>query len=267
MRLHIIFLISDAQCIKCLSNLQLGINRCHSLINQHIAVNLNGISALTVDALPQLLKFLLFKILIVELVFNGCLITVSNHILKRIFIIQALNQHMYSRLNILKLILHRLQSTVGGILLIFFGDSVIIVKIIMSIKIFHYLTCLLAFNFISFIANLYYSAEEVLYRYLFRTFIQSFFDFILQAVDKIGIAFTGNNRQFIDHMHISSANAFIHALTLLIDADTHATADFLSLVNIAVGLLQGTDLENIGVIPAFTQRGVREYKTHRIIKA
>lgn len=64
-------------------------------------------------------------------------------------------------------------------------------------------------------------------------------------------------------MNIVSKRIGIHTLTVLIDAETQATAYFLTLANVAAGLLQRADLEYIWVIPTFTKCGMRKYKSNR----
>ena len=49
----------------------------------------------------------------------------------------------------------------------------------------------------------------------------------------------------------------------MIDAQAQSATDFLPLANLAAALFQRTNLEHVRVVPAFTQRGVRENETHR----
>ena len=87
--------------------------------------------------------------------------------------------------------------------------------------------------------------------------------FGLQALCKAVVAFAGNDRQNVNRMHIISQHICIHTLAILIDAQAQTTADFLAFPNLAAALLQGADLENIRVIPAFTQCRVGEDEPHR----
>jgi len=58
----------------------------------------------------------------------------------------------------------------------------------------------------------------------------------------------------------------IHTVAVLIDAKAQATTYFLPLRRVAVGMLQGADLEHIWVVPALTQCGVGEDEPCRLVK-
>ena len=64
-------------------------------------------------------------------------------------------------------------------------------------------------------------------------------------------------------MYLIAQNIGIHTVSVLVDAQTQPAAHFLALANLTAALLQGTDLEHIGVVPTFPQGGVREDKAHR----
>ena len=68
-------------------------------------------------------------------------------------------------------------------------------------------------------------------------------------------------------MHRVATGFSVHSVTRLVHAQTQTTANFLPLCSSAVRMSQGADLENVGVVPAFTQGGVREDKPGRLIKA
>ena len=64
-------------------------------------------------------------------------------------------------------------------------------------------------------------------------------------------------------MNIVAQSIDIHSFAVLIDAQTKTSANFLSLTDITAALLQSTNLEDIGVVPAFTESRVREDETNR----
>ena len=67
-------------------------------------------------------------------------------------------------------------------------------------------------------------------------------------------------------MNAVAAALRIHTVAVLIDTKTQATTDFLPLRRVAVGVLQGADLEHIRVVPALTQCGVGEDEPCRFVK-
>src|SRR5699024_9999352 len=98
---------------------------------------------------------------------------------------------------------------------------------------------------------------------LYRPVRNSLGQLALEALSKGIITFAGNDRQYIDIVDIVAQHISIHTLAVLIDTQTEATAYLLTLANIAAALFQGTNLEYIGVIPAFPQCRVGKNETHR----
>ena len=88
----------------------------------------------------------------------------------------------------------------------------------------------------------------------------------MQSVYKSCIALAGNNGQDVDILHLISQHFRIHAVSVLIHAQTQTTAYFLPLLRGAVAVLQGADLEDIRVIPAFPQGRVGEDEPGRLFK-
>ena len=77
------------------------------------------------------------------------------------------------------------------------------------------------------------------------------------------VAFAGDNGQQIDVMDIVTQDIGIHAVAVLIDAETQTAADFLALTDFAAALLQSADLEHIGVVPTFSEGRVGEDEAYR----
>ena len=98
------------------------------------------------------------------------------------------------------------------------------------------------------------------------TVIQIILNIGLQRRYKVLIALAGNNRQHIQVMHRCTTGGGIHAVAVLVDAQAQATAHFLPLCNVAVGVLQGANLEDIGVVPTFPQGGMGEDEAGRLLE-
>ena len=84
----------------------------------------------------------------------------------------------------------------------------------------------------------------------------------LQALCEAVIAFTGDNGQNIDGLHIVSKHVGVHAFAVLIDTQAQTATDLLPLANLAAALFQCANLEHVRVVPAFAQCGVRENEAH-----
>ena len=56
----------------------------------------------------------------------------------------------------------------------------------------------------------------------------------------------------------------IHAITCLVNRQSHATSDFLAAGNGVVAVLERADDKYVRVVPTFPQCGVREDKAHRL---
>ena len=89
----------------------------------------------------------------------------------------------------------------------------------------------------------------------------SFFLFVLllKRCGKFLIALIGHNGQCIDGKSVLP-------LTILIDTEPKTAPDFLPFLDLALSLVQSTDLENIGVIPAFSQSRVGENEPEFAVK-
>jgi len=103
-------------------------------------------------------------------------------------------------------------------------------------------------------------------RYLSRPVCHIFSELTLKLLTEMLIAFAGYHRQNINIEHTITQHILILALTILIYAKTHTTANFLTLLYFAAGIFQCTNLEYIRVIPTFFQGRVREYKAYRFLK-
>ena len=98
------------------------------------------------------------------------------------------------------------------------------------------------------------------------TVIQIILNIGLQRRYKVLIALAGNNCQHIQVMHRCPTGGGIHTVAVLIDTQAQTTAHLLPLCNIAVGVLQGANLEDIGVVPAFPKGRVGEDEAGRLLE-
>ena len=88
-------------------------------------------------------------------------------------------------------------------------------------------------------------------------------NFTLKPFCKTIITFTGNNSQYINIMDIISKHIGIHTLSILVNAKSKTTPNFLTLSNFTAALLQSTNLKYIWIVPTFTQSRMRKNKSYR----
>ena len=102
---------------------------------------------------------------------------------------------------------------------------------------------------------------------LLRPVSQGFRQAGLQRLRKLAELHVGDQRQFIQFLHLAAQHALIHALALLVNAQPQAASDLLPTADVRVTLLfQRTYLEDIGIVPALPQRGVGENESHRLVE-
>ena len=99
-----------------------------------------------------------------------------------------------------------------------------------------------------------------------RSVIKDCLNITLKIGNKSLVAFACNNRQHIDIVDTVTTAFGIHAITMLVYTKTQTTTNFLTLCCLAVRMFQRANLENIRIIPAFTQCGVRENKSCWLFK-
>src|SRR5260221_7678793 len=83
--------------------------------------------------------------------------------------------------------------------------------------------------------------------------------FRLQARDVAVVTLVGDDREDIDVV-------LSHSLASAVHRQAHPSADLLALLDLGNGLVQRTDLEHVGIVPALTERGVREDEGHWLIE-
>ena len=83
---------------------------------------------------------------------------------------------------------------------------------------------------------------------------------LLERLGKLGKALIGHHMEDVDVL-------VLDAFTVLVDAQTQATPDFLAAGKGGFLFDQGTDLEHVGIVPAFPQGRVGEDKPQGTVKA
>ena len=100
-----------------------------------------------------------------------------------------------------------------------------------------------------------------------RTLTQGLTRIFLQVIYKRRITLVSNHRQFVDVVNSIAQSFCIHAVSLLIHTDTQASPHLLTLGCSTIRMAEGTNLENVWIIPTLTQGRVREDESCRFIKA
>ena len=92
-------------------------------------------------------------------------------------------------------------------------------------------------------------------------------DPLLQIFYEFLITVRGNDCQVVYLLYLAAENTLILPVSLLIHTQSEATPYFLPLLGgRAAAVLQGTNLEHIGIVPAFPQSRVGKNKPYRIVK-
>ena len=87
--------------------------------------------------------------------------------------------------------------------------------------------------------------------------------FLLEPLGKAVVAFAGNYGQDIDIMDIPSQHRGILPLTILIYTKSKSSANLLPLPYLGTGGFQGTNLEHVWIVPAFSKSRVGEDEADR----
>ena len=229
------------------------------LTNQLIAVKLNGISILMIDLLPQCLELSSCKVIIQRIIFHLCLVTIGKHILENTVIINGLNQGMNTFCHWLDFFRQRSNSSHLHIGTILVCNLTLHIHITIADQIELNGICCVFVNKRRCSIHLNIFTIKVFTACRSRSIIEDCFNITLEIGNKAFIAFTGNNRQHIDVMNTVTAAFCIHTVTMLVYTKTQTTTNFLTLRCLAVRMFQRTNLENIRVIPTFTQCGVPHF--------
>ena len=105
-------------------------------------------------------------------------------------------------------------------------------------------------------------ADEQFHCYSAGTVGDRFGHLRLQPLSERVVAFTGNDSENVDVMHVVAKDIGIHSLAALVDAQAQTAPHLLPLADITAALLQGANLEYIWVVPALPQGGVGEDEPH-----
>ena len=207
------------------------------------------------------MELLLIKVLVKIILFNLGLLAVINHTSKSGFIKDGLHESMYTLCHRSKAAGHRSKRTHSQIHAVLVRNLSIHIHIAILNQIELNIACSLFINGCRLAVHLDELALEVIAGSSGRTVVQNLLDVGLQIRNEALITFTCDNRQLVDVVDALAENLHIHSVTGLVDTKTETTTNFLPLLCGAVAVLQCTNLEHIGVIPAFTQSRVREDKS------
>ena len=103
-------------------------------------------------------------------------------------------------------------------------------------------------------------AEEELGRRLTRPGRQGLGDFALEPGDEVGVGLVGDDRELVD---VVDGDGVVHPLAVLVNGQAQPAPDLLATGDGVVALLEHAHDEHVGVVPAFTQRGVGEDEPNR----
>ena len=248
------------------TDIQLTVDVCNRLLDQLFRIKIHRIGVFVIDGLPELLELCFFKPVVQRIFQHFRLVAILEHGFQHIFIINRLNQRMHTLFDRFQCLRHRRKRSGLHIVPVVLCDVILLIHIVVADKILIDSPCLTVIHFDCFTIKLDGLSNKVVNVCLAGAVIQHGFGLLLQSVHKSCVALAGNNGQDIDILHLISQHFHIHAVSVLIHAQTQATAYFLPLLGGTVTVLQGTDLEHIRVIPAFPQGRVGEDEPGRLFK-
>ena len=206
------------------------------------------------------------RIIIQRIILDLCFMSIGDHALQNTLIKDCLHQLVDTITHVGNIKGQRCQCPGSQIAAILICDLIIIVSILVNCQVTVDLLGSGCINCNLFAIHSNKLSGEVLNGCSQRAIIQRGLDIRLQVCNKVLIALTCNDCQHIDIMHRIAAGLGIHAIALLVDTQTKTAANFLPLGGLAIRMLQSTNLEHIGVVPAFTKGRVREDEPGRLFK-
>ena len=206
------------------------------------------------------------EIVIQGIVLNLCFVAVANHILQDAFVIDGLNELMDTFCHRSHFLGQRGYRSIGKVVAVFWSNLHIPIHIVAANQIAFNLSGCVTVNHNALVANQNNLALEEFCGCGLGTVIQIFLNIGLQRRYKVLVALAGNNRQHIQVMHRCPTGGGIHAVAVLIDTQTQTSAYLLTFGNGVVGVLQGANLEDIWIVPAFPQSGVGEDEAGRFLE-
>ena len=96
-----------------------------------------------------------------------------------------------------------------------------------------------------------------------RTVVEIFRNILLQVVYEISITFRGNHAKAVNLLHLSLQGIGILTHSLVVNAESQTSSHVRTLLRDAVRLSERTDLEDVRVIPNFSQGRVGEDEANR----
>ena len=93
-----------------------------------------------------------------------------------------------------------------------------------------------------------------------------FLDLLLILRGESLVGFVGDDGEEIDFISFLRAFGLVNALAKLVAADAQAASEFLPLLDVAVGLVERGDVEDVGIVPADAERGMGKDEFNRVFK-
>ena len=228
---------------------------------------MHRIDIAVVDFVPQGFEFLLLGIVVQTLVHHFCLaVGIFHHIVQSGGIKDALNQFMHLLFNGLQFFAHRSQSTLLHIGMIVLQNVAFLINIVIIEQITYDAGSLLLRNGVFLLAHFNGNPFEIIDRGLCRTFTQSVFGLFLQSINERTVVLVGDDGQFVGVMYGIAQAFLVHAVAVIINADSQTATDFLPFGGAGIGVTQRADLEHIGIVPTFAQGRMGEDESCRLIE-
>ena len=190
-----------------------------------------------VDTLPQLLKFLLRKIIVERIRRCLWLATIANHIIKGLTIEDRLNTFINSICQWFQFIRKLFQIIILQVLTECICNLTTFRNITVHTQLEYNFLCVFFGNSIllPFIEKENLTNKEINIS-LGRTIVEICLDVLLQICHKRSISFRGYNGQFVHTMNFIWQYFRIHADTILVNTKSQTTTNFLSLLTYTIRL-------------------------------
>ena len=218
------------------ADIQFAVDVRNRLPNQLFRIKIHRIGVFVVDRLPELLELCLFKPVVQRIFQHFRLVAILKHRLEHTVIINCLHKRVHALFNGLQRFRHRCKCSGLHIVPVVLRDVILLIHIVVADKVLINRPCLMVIHLDSFAIQPDGLAGKICNVRLAWAVIQHCFGLLLQSVYKSCIALAGNNSQDVDILHLISQHFRIHAVSVLIHAQTQTTAYFLPLLRGAVAV-------------------------------
>ena len=206
------------------------------LPNQLFRIKIHRIGVFVVDGLPELLEFCFFKSIVQRIFQYFRLVAILEHGFEHTIVINRLHKRVHALFDRFQCLRHRRKRSGLHIVPVVLRDVILLIYIVVADKILIDSPCLTVIHFDCFAIELDGLSNKVVDVCLAWAAIQHSFGLLLQPVHKSGVALACNNGQDVDILNLLPQNFGIHAVSVLIHAQTQTTAYFLPLLRGAVAV-------------------------------